>query len=97
MRYKSLFQDDSSQRKCWLCGRTATEWHHIFNASNKKNSERYGAMVKLCHWCHNEPPNGAHHNKDVKNYLCKVAQERIMNEYGLTLDEWRRVFGKNYL
>ena len=95
--YKSLFQDVSTERKCWLCGRPATEWHHVFNASNKKNSEKYGAMVHLCHWCHNEPPRGVHHNKETRNYLCEVAQEKIMQEYGLTIDEFRAVFGKNYL
>lgn len=97
MKFKSLFQDEETQRKCWLCGRPATEWHHIFNASNKKNSERYGAMVRLCHYCHNEPPKGAHHNKETRNYLCKVAQDRIQEEYSMPTDEWLRIFGKNYL
>lgn len=97
MRYKSLFQDENSQLKCWMCGRTATEWHHIFGASNKKNSERYGAMVRLCHWCHNEPPDGVHHNKETRSYLQATAQERVMREYGLTMAEWRRIFGKNYM
>lgn len=93
----SLFQDETSQDTCWLCGRRATEWHHIFNASNKKNSEKYGAMVRLCHWCHNEPPNGVHHNKERRNYLCKVAQDRIQETYSMTTEKFVKTFGKNYL
>ena len=91
MRYKSIFQDEESSKYCYLCGKAANHWHHIFNASNKANSERYGLMMRLCWECHSEV-----HQKRMKE-VKKYAQQKAMEKYGLTFDEWRRIFGKNYL
>ena len=84
---------------CFLCGRNDwIEIHHIFNGTaNRKKSEKYGLTVHLCHWCHNEPPNGAHYNQDADTRLKQIGQKAAMNEYGWTVDEFREVFGKNYL
>lgn len=90
----SLYPDG----KCFMCKRT--EWlehHHIFNASNKKNSEKYGAVVTLCHKCHNEPPDGVHFNKERRQWLQADAQKRIMEHHGITKEEFIQIFGKNYL
>ena len=95
---KSIIQGDSEDR-CYICGRT--EWierHHIFNGTaNRKKSEKYGLTVHLCHWCHNEPPHGVLYNQEVDARLKQIGQQTAMNEYGWTVDEFREVFGKNYL
>ena len=49
------------------------EKHHIFGAANRKKSEKYGLTVDLCHWCHNEPPDGAHFS---------AATAQALHEYG---------------
>lgn len=86
------------ERECFLCGSHALiERHHIFGASNRKKSERLGLVVDLCHYCHNEPPLGVHHNKDVMLQLKRYGQKKAMLEQGWTVDEFRREFGKNYL
>lgn len=85
-------------RRCFMCG--SPQWlelHHIFNAHNKKNSERYGLVVYLCHYCHNEPPNGVHHNKDNRLALQRTAQSAAMKRYGWSEDDFREIFHKNYL
>lgn len=89
-------------RKCFLCHRTETSYnrlevHHIFSGANRKLSEKYGLTVTLCHECHNEPPFGAHYNADVMDYLHRYGQEKAMQEQGWTEDEFREIFGKNYL
>ena len=85
-------------RECFLCGRTSfLEKHHIFGSSNRKKSEKYGLVVDLCHYCHNEPPYGAHHNKDTMQRVHEYGQRKAMEEQGLTEDEFRHHFGKNYL
>ena len=95
---KSIIKGDSEDR-CYICGRT--EWierHHIFNGTaNRKKSEKYGLTVHLCHWCHNEPPHGVHYNQEVDARLKQIGQQTAMREYGWTVDEFREVFGKNYL
>ena len=66
-------------RECAICG--STQWlelHHVYNGPFRKKSERFGAVVDLCHYCHNEPPNGVHHNAENMRKLKARYQEKIM-------------------
>lgn len=91
---KSIIQKDESE--CFLCGRhDCLEEHHIFGGSSRKFSERYGLKVKLCHWCHNEPPNGVHHDKEARLYLQKIGQEAFLREHG-SREDFFRIFGRFY-
>ena len=93
---KSIMQVDN--HSCCICGgHSWIEEHHVFGGANRKLSEKYGLKVYLCHWCHNEPPNGVHHNSENRQTLQRRAQENAMNHYGWTEDDFRRIFGKNYL
>lgn len=92
----------SEYRKCFLCERSETtynrlEVHHIFGGANRKLSDKYGLTVTLCHACHNEPPNGAHYNAKVMLNLHRYGQQKAMKEQNWTEDDFREVFGKNYL
>ena len=87
-------------RKCWLCGATsgALDRHHIFGGSNRKKSEKYGLMVDLCHdSCHIFGRYSAHQNKDTMLRLHQYGQRKAMEEQNWTVDDFVRVFGKNYL
>ena len=85
-------------RKCFLCGRYGqTERHHVFPGPFRKKSEQYGLVVDLCHWCHNEPPDGVHHNRKTALILKQRAQRMVMREQSWTTDAFIREFGKNYL
>ena len=93
---KSILQQDDDV--CFLCGGYgATEWHHIFGGADRKKSEHYGLKVRLHHDCHNEPPEGVHFNKDKMQYLHEEGQKAAIKKYGWSIDEFRRIFGKNYL
>lgn len=90
---KSIITDD---KHCFLCG--SAQWieiHHIFGGANRKNSTKYGLVVPLCHYCHNEPPNGVHHNKERMDQLHKIGQEKFEEVYP-DLD-FLKIFHKNYL
>ena len=90
---KSIITDN--MEKCFLCGSYYhIEKHHIFGGSNRKFSEKYGLYVPLCHWCHNEPPNGAHFNKEVMDELHRLGQEGFEEHYP-ELD-FMKIFGRNY-
>lgn len=85
-------------RYCALCG--STQWierHHIFGGALRKKSERYGLVIDLCHYCHNEPPNGAHHNKETMLKLHQYGQRKAMAEQGWITEDFIREFRKNYL
>lgn len=85
-------------RECELCG--ATQWleqHHVFNGAYKKKSEKFGAVATLCHFCHNEPPNGVHFNAEKMQQLKAKYQMQIMDKYRMTEQDFIRIFGKNYI
>lgn len=92
---KSIIQND---KRCYICGSNRwIEEHHVYGGANRKLSEKYGLKVYLCHYCHNEPPNGVHHNAEVSKMLKAKIQDKAMKYYGWSVEEFRRIFGKNYL
>lgn len=92
---KSILQRD---KRCYICG--SYEWleeHHIYAGNpNRRISEENGFKVYLCHWCHNEPPRGVHHNK-AKMMLLKRQCQAKYESMGHTREEFMRLIGKNYL
>ena len=83
---------------CYICGVWAKlEKHHVYGGQRRSISEKYGAVVWLCHNCHNEPPDGVHFNKDFDNELKQIGQKAAMQTYGWSIDDFRREFGKSYL
>ena len=83
---------------CFLCGRFCpTEQHHIFGGKNRKRADADGVTVHLCHWCHNEPPMGVHHNKVTDTWMKQRGQMAWMEHYGKTVDDFIKAYGRNYL
>ena len=81
---------------CEVCGKwLPLEEHHVFGASNRKKSEKYGFTVYLCHDCHNEPPDGVHHNAKNMLRMHQIYQRKF--ELTHTRAEFMAEFGKNYL
>ena len=94
--YYTILQKDTS--RCLICHSNIwLEWHHVFGAALKKKSEEYGLMVRLCHYCHNEPPDGAHHNKEIRLKLRAYAQMKAMEKNDWSTEDWLNIFPKNYL
>jgi hypothetical protein len=96
----SILQDDKTV--CFLCGRNANleplDCHHVFGAANRKKSEKYGLKVYLHHnQCHIFGKDSVHQNNEINQALKAQAQQKAMEYYGWTVDEFRNIFGKNYL
>ena len=85
-------------RKCFLCGATRDlERHHIFGAANRDLSESYDLVVDLCPWCHREGPEAAHRSAETMQLLHEYGQRLAMHRQGWTAEDFRKIFGKNYL
>ena len=89
-------------KECYLCQRNGNgdplDKHHVFSGPNRKLSTKYGAVVYLCHdRCHENGPEAVHRNAAVNRKLQAEWQERLMEENGWTVDDFRKVFGKNYI
>ena len=86
------------QGKCYICGvYTQLERHHVFGGALRPVSEKYGAVVYLCHYCHNEPPQGVHHNKAVREWLQEDMQKKLMQKYSWSVQDFVSRFYKNYI
>ena len=82
MRYTSILTDNYDN--CFVCGRRATDMHHIFHGADKKLSEELGCMVPLCRECHNK----VHHKGgELDRELKEEAQRAVLI----------KIFGRCYL
>ena len=88
----------STEKRCYLCG--SPHWieiHHVYPGFNRSTSDDYGLTVPLCHYCHNEPLNGVHHNKERRQALQASVQKKAMEHYGWTEEDFRTIFHKSYI
>ena len=90
------------EKVCWLCGRNGSgdplDAHHIFGGANRKLSEQYGLVVPLCHFrCHESGPKAAHRCRETMQELREWGQAQIMSREGWSIEDFRRIFGRNYL
>lgn len=86
--------------RCWLCGRRADKLdrHEVFGGAYRKKSKALGLWVYLCHdRCHIFGENAVHQNGETARMLKQFAQRRAMKIYGLTVADFIKEFGKNYL
>lgn len=90
---------DLEKRECLICGSTANPHTHevFFGTANRKLSIKYGLCVCLCARHHNMSNEGVHFNKALDTKLKVHAQKIAMKHYGWTVDDFREIFGKNYL
>lgn len=89
-------------KKCFICGRNGwgdrLECHHIFGGARRKLSGKYGLTVWLCgERCHRLGKYSAHQNAAIANYIHKYGQRKAMEEQGWTVEQFREIFGANYL
>ena len=97
---KSIIQKDNEH--CFLCGGNAhfepLDWHHVFGASNRKNSEKYGLKVLLHHGsCHIWGFDSVHQNAAIDHALKEMVQKIAMRKYGWTVDDFMKIFGRTYV
>ena len=95
---ESILQENKNH--CFLCNGTSEplDKHHIFNASNRDLSEKYGLFVYLCHYsCHIFGKNSVHKNNAVAYELKQKAEKEAMQRYGWSVEEFIKIFGRNYI
>lgn len=97
---KSILQKD--RERCFLCGRYGgydpLDEHHVLYGPYRKASEKYGLKVYLHHdSCHIFGKNAVHKNAEIDRKLKAYAQKKAMEKHGWTVDDFRAIFGKNYI
>lgn len=95
-RITSIVQKNTDQ--CFICHtQNWLEWHHVYGGAFRKKSDKLGLVVRLCHWCHNEAPNGVHHNREIRRNLQAYAQHKTMKELNWSTEDFIKEFGRNYI
>lgn len=97
---KSIIQEDKTH--CFICEQVANgdhlDCHHVFGAANRPLSEKYGLKVFLHHRkCHIFGKNSVHQNAEVGKKVKAIAQKKAMEHYGWSVEDFIKIFGKNYL
>lgn len=69
----------------------------IFGGARRKLSDKYGLCVTLCEECHRLSKHAVHQSAATMQYLHEYGQRKAMQENGWTVEQFREVFGKNYL
>lgn len=94
---KSIIQDE---KKCFITGFEGygLQKHHIFGAANRNLSEKYGLWVWLRWDRHlkSSPYDTPHNNEQLNRWLKRIGQRRFEEVHG-TREDFRRIFGNNYL
>ena len=99
---RSILQNCEDGRYCFFCKKNGQgdplDKHHVFGGAFRKKSESFGLWVYLCHdACHENGEMSVQRNRRVDQALKAHAQKKAMRHYELTADEFRGLFGKNYI
>ena len=71
--------------------------HEVFFGANRQKSIKYGLVVFLTPEMHNMSNYGVHFNRAFDLELKKIGQKAAMDYYGWDIEQFREIFGKNYL
>ena len=96
MGYKPSIVQRVTDQRCFLCGRCdgKLDRHEIFHGAYREKSKELGLWVTLCHPCHMV----LHHmGRSYDSRLKRIGQTVAMREYKLSIESFRKLFGKNYL
>lgn len=88
----SLLESDG----CYFCNRTdgKIDRHEVFHGPNRAKSAELGCWVNLCHNCHMQ----LHQTRpEMDKELKQICQVEAMKHYGWTVNDFRNVFGKNFI
>ena len=71
--------------------------HHVFGGSNRDRSERMGLWIYVRKDLHNVSRESIHQNAELNRTIKKWAQRKCMEHYDMSIDDFIREFGKNYI
>lgn len=103
--YPESILHDKTSRTCYLCEhhgdyslKPVLHEHHIFPGSaNRSLSEKYGLKVYLCPDCHQNAPDSVHKSPQGENNRFLQEEGRKAFERVYPNEDFRKIFGKNYL
>ena len=93
---KSILQ---SKKECYVCKTKLVEEHHIFfGNANRRLSEKDGLKVWLCYE-HHRGTYGVHgkNGSELNIKLKQIAEKKWIDTYNKSINEFIKIYGRNYL
>lgn len=90
----SILTDDLEH--CYICKDRANALHEIYFGKNRQNSMKRGCVIPLCQE-HHLGASGVHLNRDLDIKIKRICQKKFMELNNSTIDEFIKIFGRNYL
>lgn len=86
------------EKECYITGCTFNlHTHHVYAGSRRANSELYGLKIYLRADWHNLASYGVHHDSELDRKIKAEVQKIAMEHYKWTVEDFIRLFGKNYI
>ena len=87
-----------TQKECYITGSTQNlHEHQIWGGGRRKLSEQYGLKIWLRADWHNMSDYGVHFDKALDRHIKATVQQKAMDYYGWSTEDFIRIFGKNYI
>lgn len=84
----------SDLEHCIICRTKKDNLHEVFfGTANRSKSMLWGCVIPLCFTHHTE----MHKNIEWQKYWHIEAEKKFLYYYNMTKDDFRKIFGKNYL
>ena len=92
----SIITDDLTH--CIECGRTNVELHEVWFGANRKLSIEDGLVIPLCkQFHHNGNLIGIHCDYNLNLKYKKIAEEKWIEHYGRTKEDFIKRYGRSVL
>ena len=97
MKRYSIINDDLEH--CIECGHTNVELHEVFyGIKNRNKSIEDGLVIPLCKKYHHRGNLiGIHKDKELNLKYKKIAEQRWLEYYNKTTNDFIKRYGRNYL
>lgn len=91
-----------NKEKCFICKENANgdflAKHHVFGGALRSKSEKYGLTVYIHNnKCHIFGENAVHKNARINRKLQAYVQKKAMEHYGWSVEDFIKLFYKNYI
>ena len=95
MKRFSILQKEA---RCYVCGTSQNiHIHEVFFGKNRKISIEDGCCVYLCGRHHNLSNEGVHFNHNLDLQLKRTMEEKWLEYYDKTIDDFISKYGRNFL
>ena len=91
----SILQD---KKECFVCGtRLNIHTHEVYYGKNRQKSIDDGCCIYLCSTHHNMSDKGIHFNHNFDLSVKQKMEQKWLEHYNKTINDFIERYGRNYL